>query len=113
MQYLLSKEEYTELVDRAAKAEAEKRNEIEALCVQVANLTLVDYGFGGEVNLMPHGCIHNEELIDELLDGENIEYESEEWYTEREKLEVLHPEQQHCDTCPVRNVCPLPHSYSK
>ena len=47
MQYILSEEEYNELVNRADKAVEDQTDTINNLCVQVANLTLKDYGYGG------------------------------------------------------------------
>lgn len=106
MQYILSEEEYNELVTRADKAVEDQTDTINNLCVQVTNLTLKDYGYGGEANLMPHGRIHNTYLIQDKLDDSGLEHESREWNLLEEKLEEGHPTQEHCDDCPCTKVMP-------
>lgn len=111
MQYLLSEEEYQELVGRGAQAVHEQRTLVESLCVQVANATLIEYTHLDEP--LPHGCVHNNNLIHDKLDDSGLAYESKEWNDLEEKLEAIHPLQEHCDDCPVRKVCTLDHSISK
>lgn len=77
MQYILSEEEYRDLVEATRKMEVKKDAIIMDLCRRIANTEPVKVSWRTTPGPNePWGCIH---------DREN------EWY---------------CDECPVRKVCP-------
>ena len=111
MQRLLTEDEYQELVQRGNKAVEDQRQLLNKLCMQVANATMISYTHLEEK--LPHGCVHNNDLIQDKLDESGLICDSLEWDILEETLEILNPLQDHCDNCPVLEVCTLTHSYSK
>ena len=77
MQYILSQEEYTELLNKISKRSKEEEDILQDLCTKVCdNMPIVwDWGRNEDKLMQPWGCI---------LTKKN-------WY---------------CDQCPVSKVCP-------
>ena len=76
MQYLLTQDEYDELVARAQTAEQQAEAILFNLCKEVADHKPVVWGWSRHEEPKPWGCIESR------------------------------PGEWHCDSCPVRNVCP-------
>lgn len=84
MQYLLTAEEYTALLNANKKAAETAKETLQALCTEVANLKPIEVPWAKDMKPEPWGCYLSE-------DG---------------------PE--YCDCCPVKDVCPCDHkSWSK
>ena len=80
MQYILSEDEYRELVDAPKKVRAELTETIQDLCTRVCEHEPVPYHWGPgkppkDVRIQPWGCLLN-------INGHT------------------------CDLCPVQGVCP-------
>jgi hypothetical protein len=83
MQYILSEEEYNNLITNANIRKKEDQDIINKLCQMVADYKPVKVYWNKE-SLEPWGCWHSRE--------------EHEWY---------------CDECPVKKECGLPKNYSK
>ena len=76
MQYLLTEQEYNDLITRGKKAEEKQKEILQDLCTKVADHMPVLWGWSKDEKPKVWQCIHS-------VEGE--------WY---------------CDSCPVQKVCP-------
>jgi hypothetical protein len=81
----LTQEEYDALLKEKKKKSHLSDKKLGDLCKNIANTMPVKWGWGGP-DPKPWTCRHNDEYFDS------------EWY---------------CDKCPVQEICPLSHDYSK
>lgn len=80
MQYLLTPEEYKNLIEAKKLAEMKVAADMQTLCTEVANLKPITRPWENEHALQrPWGCI------------------------------LTLPSPKYCDECPVKKVCPHPH----
>lgn len=86
MQYILSEEEYQDLVEAKKKAEEAVRDRLQKVCTMAADQIPIKV-YWNKKEKEPWGCIHTREMEDGY-----------EWY---------------CDNCPVRKLCPSGKHFSK
>ena len=86
MQYVLTEQEYQELLDAKEKAEESEKKRLQEVCTLAADSIPVKVYWDKE-GKQPWGCLHTREKEDGM-----------EWY---------------CDGCPVREFCPSRKRYSK
>jgi len=78
MQYLLTEQEYKDLLDRVDRYKKSQREALQDLCTKAADHVPVNWGWGELEDPKPWGCILSTE---------------DEWY---------------CDSCPAKKLCPHP-----
>lgn len=109
MQVLLTEEEYQELISRGDKAVHDQQELVQKLCTMVAETKPVKYWGNEEAHIW--GCIHNQFPMDKV---EGVDDLSQEEYDNMEAgLEELHPSNEYCGECPVKDLCPSRKSYCK
>ena len=93
MQYILSQEEYTELLTKINQAQSINshirltKKQLGQLCMKIADTMPVKWeGWNKDHPVEPWGCWHS------------LKKENQEWY---------------CDNCPVQKICPLDQTYSQ
>lgn len=86
MQYILTEDEFEDLKSKARRMSAAATKKINDLCMEVAMHKPVRLPWNDEESpKVPWGCIHRKEP----------------------------PHMEHCDGCPVREICTLDKNYSK
>lgn len=85
MQYILTSEEYEELLRKGRMVEGTTQAIINELCMRVAENEPVDIVWGGKTHTQAWGCRHS---------------------TKNKKCD-------YCDQCPSQEMCKLPKNWSK